>query len=58
MTPAVSQVQKQHLFCFKTLLDEMGLDKVGMHCFSMLDAVGGHLHVADRSINFVARNKM
>ena len=30
--------------------DEMGLDKVGMHHFSTLDAVGSHLHVADRSI--------
>ena len=28
----------------------MGLDEVGMHHFSMLDAVGSHLHVADRSI--------
>ena len=30
--------------------DEMALDKVGMHHFSTLDAVGSHLHVADRSI--------
>ena len=30
--------------------DEMGLDKVGMHHFSTLDAVGSNLYVADRSI--------
>ena len=46
-----NMIQTNNTVLFQNLLDKMGLDKVGMHCFSTLDEVGSHLHVADRSIH-------
>ena len=45
-----NMIQNSNIVLFQNLLDKMGLDKAGMHCFSTLDAVASHLHVADRSI--------
>ena len=45
-----NMIQNSNIVLLQNLLDKMGLGKTGMHCFSTLDAVGSHLHVADRSI--------